>query len=252
MLHFYKLFSFQKKQTFLNTPLLQSTRAKIKALLPSLLYTHTHTHASMHTPPAQHKTQNLPVAQSKVHYAIPCSNQDPKGERKRENLPPPIRVIYNTSNLPVSSPLPIFFPLSTFSSLSLSLFFPSILFIPYARKIQEPRLSAPTLPPLPLCGAEGRGWRRRRRRSGEKRKGVAGRWREGRVEKPPPSLPRRYAFDNTIYGRERWRINFYGDQVWLMYPASSVCAACADCQLARPRLRGGWWPPETKPCTGCV
>lgn len=29
------------------------------------------------------------------------------------------------------------------------------------------------------------------------------------------SLPpfRRYAFDNTIYGRERWRINFYGDQV---------------------------------------
>lgn len=173
MLHFYKLFSFQKKQTFLNTPLLQSTRAKIKALLPSLLYTHTH--ASMHTPPAQHKTQNLPVAQSKVHYAIPCSNQDPKGERKRENLPPPIRVIYNTSNLPVSSPLPIFFPLSTFSSLSLSLFFPSILFIPYARKIQEPRLSAPTLPPLPLCGAEGRGWRRRRRRSGEKRKGVAGR-----------------------------------------------------------------------------
>lgn len=49
----------------------------------------------------------------------------------------------------------------------------------------------------------------------ERKKGAAvGDERDGGAKR------RRYAFDNTIYGRERWRINFYGDQVLhcLIYP----------------------------------
>jgi hypothetical protein len=37
------------------------------------------------------------------------------------------------------------------------------------------------------------------------------RWNESGEEEVRAT--RRYAFDNTIYGRGRWRINFYGDQV---------------------------------------
>lgn len=83
---FLQIIFIPKETNILKYPSLTINSSKDQSP-PSLPSLHTHTHASMHTPPAQHKTQNLPVAQSKVHYAIPCSNQDPKGERKREREP---------------------------------------------------------------------------------------------------------------------------------------------------------------------
>lgn len=138
-------------------------------------YTHTHTHASMHTPRC--KTQN--TKKKNPSRAKQSSLRDSFLQQSRSQgssllLPPPlprstIRVIYNTSNLPVvACPLfilPIFFFLLLPSFFSSFPSFPSTLFAPYARKIQEP-------PPL----RRGRRGRWRRVGAGKNRKGWLAGW----------------------------------------------------------------------------
>lgn len=156
-----------KKQTFLNTCLYR-TRIKIKA--SSHIHTHTHTHASMHN--TKHKKKESQSGKAKfITRFLPPTIKIP-----RELPPPPpplprstIRVIYNTSNLPVvACPLfilPIFFFLLLPSFFSSFPSFPSTLFAPYARKIQEP-------PPL----RRGRRGRWRRVGAGKNRKGWLAGW----------------------------------------------------------------------------
>lgn len=120
-------------------------------------HTHTHTHACIgaHTPMQNTKHKNPSRAkQSSLRDSFLQQSRS-----QGSSLPPrsTIRVIYNASNLPVvACPLfilPIFFSLPFPSSFFLLPFlsfpsFPSTLFAPYARKIQEPHR-------LPLCGVGG-------------------------------------------------------------------------------------------------